>query len=149
MVQTMDGGISHTWGLCTSLLCRLLALGGPWGGSLFSHLWDGASNLRGCQEHRQRDSGKAHTMLSLAVVPTPPGPSLCTSAGAETGLRAETSTANSRLASSACAEGSASKIKRVFSKAAELAARRLGQRLQKGCVGQTFTQGQRVSEEQG
>ena len=76
MVQTMDGGISHTWGLCTSLLCRLLALGGPWGRSLFSHLWDGASNLRGCQEHRQRDSGKAHTMLSLAVVPTPPGPSL-------------------------------------------------------------------------
>ena len=39
MVQTMDGGISHTWGLCTSLLCRLLALGGPWGGSRFSHLW--------------------------------------------------------------------------------------------------------------
>ena len=53
----------------------------------------------------------------------------------ETGLRAETTTANSRLASSACAEGSARKIK----KAVDLAARRLGQRLQKGCVRQTFT----------
>lgn len=76
MVQTMDGGISHTWGLCTSLLCHLLALGGPWGGSRFSHLWDGASNLRGCQEDRQRDSGRAHMMLSRTAVPTPPGPSL-------------------------------------------------------------------------
>lgn len=87
---------------------------------------------------------KPHFLAKLLNQNTPN-----TSAGAETGLRAETTTANSRLASSACAEGSASKIKRVFSKAADLAARRLGQRLQKGCGGQTFTRGQRVSEEQG
>lgn len=87
---------------------------------------------------------KPHSLVKLLNQNTPN-----TSAGAETGLRAETAAASGRPASGACAEGPTSKIKRFFSKVAALAGRRPEQRLQEGHVGWVCTRGRQWAKSRG